>query len=186
MRGMGSALSLLWSWPTPQKIVMVGLDGAGKTTLLYRLKRGESTPTIPTIGFNVEQVTICGSPCTVWDVGGQTRLRALWSHYLEGTSVLVFVVDSQDHTRLTEAGLELRRMLAEPALADSAILILGNKQDLPNAVSCERISALMHPDVESRRWFVQPCCATTGDGVDAGMRWVASLRPKSKSWWWWI
>lgn len=35
----------------------IGLDGAGKTTILYRLQVGEVVTTIPTIGFNVEQVT---------------------------------------------------------------------------------------------------------------------------------
>jgi ADP-ribosylation factor family len=33
-----------------------GLDGAGKTTLLYRMKINKVVPTIPTIGFNAEQV----------------------------------------------------------------------------------------------------------------------------------
>ena len=38
------------------RILMVGLDAAGKTTILYKLKLGENINTIPTIGFNVEQV----------------------------------------------------------------------------------------------------------------------------------
>ena len=41
------------------RILILGLDGAGKTTLLYRLQVGEVVTTIPTIGFNVEQVCIC-------------------------------------------------------------------------------------------------------------------------------
>ena len=40
------------------RILILGLDGAGKTTLLYRLQVGEVVTTIPTIGFNVEQVGI--------------------------------------------------------------------------------------------------------------------------------
>lgn len=39
------------------RILILGLDGAGKTTILYRLQVGEVVTTIPTIGFNVEQVT---------------------------------------------------------------------------------------------------------------------------------
>ena len=39
------------------RILILGLDGAGKTTLLYRLQVGEVVKTIPTIGFNVEQVS---------------------------------------------------------------------------------------------------------------------------------
>jgi GTPase SAR1 family protein len=37
---------------------MVGLDAAGKTTILYKLKLGEVVTTIPTIGFNVETVSL--------------------------------------------------------------------------------------------------------------------------------
>ena len=37
--------------------VMIGLDGSGKTTILYRLKYGQYTNTVPTIGFNCEKVT---------------------------------------------------------------------------------------------------------------------------------
>jgi ADP-ribosylation factor protein 1 len=38
------------------KILMLGLDAAGKTTILYSLKLGQITNTIPTIGFNVEEL----------------------------------------------------------------------------------------------------------------------------------
>ena len=50
---------------------MVGLDGAGKTTILYKLKLGEVTNTIPTVGFNVETVKYKNVSFNVWDVGGQ-------------------------------------------------------------------------------------------------------------------
>ena len=36
--------------------VMIGLDGSGKTTILYRLKYGQYTNTVPTVGFNCEKV----------------------------------------------------------------------------------------------------------------------------------
>ena len=39
--------------------VMIGLDGSGKTTILFRLKYGQYTNTVPTIGFNCEKVTNC-------------------------------------------------------------------------------------------------------------------------------
>ena len=64
---------------------MVGLDAAGKTTILYKLKLGETTTTIPTIGFNVETVTYRNINFTVWDVGGQQVIRPLWHHYYPGT-----------------------------------------------------------------------------------------------------
>jgi ADP-ribosylation factor 1/2 len=52
-----------------------GLDSAGKTTLLYRLKMNEGVITLPTIGFNVETVEHKKSILTLWDVGGQVKIR---------------------------------------------------------------------------------------------------------------
>jgi len=57
------------------RILILGLDGAGKTTILYRLQVGEVVTTIPTIGFNVEQVTYKNIKFQVWDLGGQTSIR---------------------------------------------------------------------------------------------------------------
>ena len=59
------------------RILMVGLDAAGKTTILYKLKLGEIVTTIPTIGFNVETVEYKNISFTVWDVGGQDKIRCL-------------------------------------------------------------------------------------------------------------
>ena len=67
----------------PCKILMLGLDGAGKTTTLYSLKMGEAVQTIPTIGFNVEELNYKTIKFQVWDVGGQEKLRNLWTHYLD-------------------------------------------------------------------------------------------------------
>jgi len=46
------------------RILMLGLDAAGKTTILYRLKLDENLHTVPTIGFNMEQVPIPGTHCS--------------------------------------------------------------------------------------------------------------------------
>lgn len=42
---------------------------------LIRLQVGEVVTTIPTIGFNVEQVTYKNLKFQVWDLGGQTSIR---------------------------------------------------------------------------------------------------------------
>merc|ERR1711973_673870 len=85
------------------RILMVGLDAAGKTTILYKLKLGEIVTTIPTIGFNVETVEYKNISFTVWDVGGQDKIRPLWRHYYQNTQGLIFVVDSNDRERIGEA-----------------------------------------------------------------------------------
>lgn len=89
------------------RILMVGLDAAGKTTILYKLKLGEVVTTIPTIGFNVETVDYKNISFTVWDVGGQDKIRPLWRHYYQNTQGIIFVVDSNDRDRVAEGELLL-------------------------------------------------------------------------------
>ncbi|EDM04600.1 ADP-ribosylation factor 1, isoform CRA_d [Rattus norvegicus] len=115
------------------RILMVGLDAAGKTTILYKLKLGEIVTTIPTIGFNVETVEYKNISFTVWDVGGQDKIRPLWRHYFQNTQGLIFVVDSNDRERVNEAREELMRMLAEDELRDAVLLVFANKQLPPSA-----------------------------------------------------
>ncbi|KAM0970793.1 hypothetical protein PS1_019032 [Malus domestica] len=82
------------------RILMAGLDAAGKTTILYKLKLGEVVSTIPTIGFNVETVEYKNVSFTVWDVGGQDKIRPQWSYDFQKTQGLIFVLDSNDRDKV--------------------------------------------------------------------------------------
>ncbi|KXJ69769.1 hypothetical protein RP20_CCG025906 [Aedes albopictus] len=126
------------------RILMVGLDAAGKTTILYKLKLGEIVTTIPTIGFNVETVEYKNICFTVWDVGGQDKIRPLWRHYFQNTQGLIFVVDSNDRERIVEAEKELQSMLQEDELRDAVLLVFANKQDLPNAMTAAELTDKLH------------------------------------------
>merc|ERR1712205_271276 len=93
------------------RILMVGLDAAGKTTILYKLKLGEVVTTIPTIGFNVETVEYKNINFTVWDIGGQDKIRKLWRYYYHGSNGAIFIIDSSDRDRIEDAREELFRMI---------------------------------------------------------------------------
>ena len=175
---MGSAFAKLFSrlfGKKDMRILMVGLDAAGKTTILYKLKLGEIVTTIPTIGFNVETVEYKNINFTVWDVGGQDKIRPLWRHYFQGTQGLIFVVDSNDRERITEAHDELHKMLAEDELRDAVLLVFANKQDLPQAMSVAEITEKLGlPNIRNRKWYMQATCATSGDGLYEGLDWLAN------------
>ncbi|CAH0381798.1 unnamed protein product [Bemisia tabaci] len=157
------------------RILMVGLDSAGKTTILYKLKLGEIVTTIPTIGFNVETVEYKNISFTVWDVGGQDRIRPLWRHYFQNTEGLIFVVDSNDRERITEASNELHNMLQEDELRDAVLLVFANKQDLPNAMNASELTELLGlSQLRSRRWYIQATCATQGHGLYEGLDWLSN------------
>ncbi|OBS70180.1 hypothetical protein A6R68_01280, partial [Neotoma lepida] len=154
--------------------VAVGLDAAGKTTILYKLKLGEIVTTIPTIGFNVETVEYKNICFTVWDVGGQDKIRPLWRHYFQNTQGLIFVVDSNDRERVQESADELQKMLQEDELRDAVLLVFANKQDMPNAMPVSELTdklGLQH--LRSRTWYVQATCATQGTGLYDGLDWLS-------------
>lgn len=154
---------------------MVGLDAAGKTTILYKLKLGEIVTTIPTIGFNVETVEYKNISFTVWDVGGQDKIRPLWRHYFQNTQGLIFVVDSNDRERVEESKDELTKMLQEDELRDAVLLIFANKQDLPNALSVTELTdKLGLQNLRNRQWYVQTACATQGNGLYEGLDWLSN------------
>merc|ERR1711943_132410 len=162
------------------RILMVGLDAAGKTTILYKLKLGEIVTTIPTIGFNVETVEYKNISFTVWDVGGQDKIRPLWRHYYQNTQGVIFVVDSNDRDRVGEARDELHRMLNEDELREAILLVFANKQDLPNAMNAAEITdKLGLHSLPQRNWYIQSTCATTGDGLYEGLDWLSSAIAKA-------
>jgi len=162
------------------RILMVGLDAAGKTTILYKLKLGEIVTTIPTIGFNVETVEYKNISFTVWDVGGQDKIRPLWRHYFQNTQGLIFVVDSNDRERIAEAQDELQKMLQEDELRDAVLLVFANKQDLPNAMSASELTEKLGlQNLRNRRWYIQATCAVQGDGLYEGLDWLSNELAKS-------
>jgi ADP-ribosylation factor 1/2 len=186
------------------RIVMVGLDAAGKTTILYKLKLGEVVSTIPTIGFNVETVEYKNLNLNVWDVGGQDKIRPLWRYYYNGSNAIIFVIDSSDTERLDLKGMEqafnrkkavdsssdisktaaeeLAKLLEEDELRDAALLILANKQDLPHAMSVAEITERLElHKIRNRPWYVQGCCATTGDGLIEGLDWLSATLTKKQN-----
>merc|ERR1711934_720109 len=155
------------------RILMVGLDNAGKTTVLYKLKLGEVVTTIPTIGFNVETVEYKNISFTVWDVGGQTKIRPLWRHYFQNTQGLIFVVDSNDRDRIHETKDELHKMLNEDDLRGAVLLVFANKQDLPNAMNAAEITdKLGLHALKQRHWYIQAAIVTSGEGLYEGLDWL--------------
>ena len=159
--------------PEEVRILMVGLDNAGKTTILYQLKMGETVKTIPTIGFNVETLDYQGINITVWDVGGQDKIRILWKHYYHHTDGIIFVVDSNDRDRLEDAAEELKKMINEEELIFCPILVWANKQDLNGALPPGEITEVLNMGQYSKRlWLVQGSSATTGFGLKEGLDWI--------------
>ncbi|XP_010304826.2 ADP-ribosylation factor-like protein 14 [Balearica regulorum gibbericeps] len=154
-------------------ILMLGLDSAGKSTLLYKFKYNDVFLTIPTIGFNVDMIEIGKDfTLTFWDVGGQQKMRQVWCNFLENADGLLYVVDSSDKRRLEESKKEFELILKNEFIKSVPVVVLANKQDLPGALNVEEITRRfkMKKYCSDRNWYVQPCCAITGEGLSEALQ----------------
>lgn len=152
------------------RVILLGLDAAGKTTILYQMNLGENIVTLPTVGFNVETVQYKNVNFTVWDVGGQDRIRSLWKHYYQNTDALIWVVDSCDHERMEMACEELHKVLSDDLLQDAKVLVYANKMDLPGAYSVNQVAdAMKITRLRQKDWHIEACCGTNGEGLYEGL-----------------
>ncbi|TMS35971.1 hypothetical protein L596_003249 [Steinernema carpocapsae] len=143
---MGQKISVPLFESFNNQVVMLGLDNAGKSTIMYRLKLNQFVQPAPTIGFNCEKFrptsgVAKGQGFSVWDVGGQEKLRPLWRSYIRHTDAVVFVIDSTDVDRFEEVHVELLNLMRMADLPKHVpILLLANKQDLPLAKTKDEVS----------------------------------------------
>ena len=63
----------------------------------------------------------------------------MWERYCRGVQAIVFVVDSADLEGLEQARKELHGLLSKPSLAGIPLLVLGNKDDLPQSLTTNEL-----------------------------------------------
>lgn len=145
------------------------------------MKHKVSVSTVPTIGFNVEMLEARKSrkpvAVTLWDVGGQRNMREHWQMYHQNAATVVFVVDASDRARLREARGELERTLRSEQLRGCPLVLLANKQDVSGALTVTELKDKfnLRKTCSNRDWFIQPCSATTGVGVEEAFRKVVQM-----------
>lgn len=55
------------------------------------------------------------------------------------------------------------------------LLVFANKQDMAHAIKPQELSEQLHLSrMQDRLWYVQPCCALTGDGLYEGLTWLTT------------
>lgn len=153
---------------------MIGLHNSGKTTLVNVLASGEFTEdTIPTVGFNMRKITKGNVSMKLWDIGGQPRFRSMWERYCRSVNAIVFVIDSADSSKFEAAKTELKNLLDRPSLANIPVLVLGNKNDLPGALSVEEvIDVLDLKSVTEREIACYSISAKNQVNIDITLQWL--------------
>lgn len=191
--GMFSLLYGLWKFLFSKAefhVLILGIDKAGKTTLLEKLKTlysdVEGLPPdriVPTVGLNIGRVEAHKAKLIFWDLGGQLGLRVIWEKYYEEAHAVVFVVDSASPARFEDTKSALDKVIRHPDLQGAPVLVLANKQDLPESVNAEELSRFLElkkqKSVQSR---VQGISAHEGSGIQEGVLWlVESMRNNKRT-----
>ncbi|DAZ98065.1 TPA: hypothetical protein N0F65_001940 [Lagenidium giganteum] len=179
---MFSLLLGLWNYlfsKAELHILIIGLDNAGKTTLLEQIKTifgkkpGIPLDKIPpTVGLNLARVDIKRSRIIFWDLGGQERLRSIWSKYYSESHGLVFVIDSADEARFEEAKTTLTSMLSNSELEGIPLLVLSNKVDLQESRNVQAISTFFETEKLPGAVATHPISALRREGIEPAMNWL--------------
>ncbi len=123
-------------------LVLIGLPNAGKSTIKEVLANNLSPLTVPTIGVTKPvKLKIGKYKVTVYDLGGQ--VTDLWRNYYHEIHGAIWVVDAADIEQLDASKTALQQDVQHEMLKGKPILVMANKQDLPQALSESDIATKM-------------------------------------------
>lgn len=169
-------------------ILILGTDKAGKTTLLEKLKELylnlESLPPdriVPTVGLNIGRIEVGNTKLIFWDLGGQPGLRSIWEKYYEEAHAVIYVVDSICPSRFEDSKSALEKVLRHEDLQGAPLLILANKQDLPEAVAAEELARYLDlKKLDERVYRFEAVSAYDGRGIKESIDWLVDAMERSK------
>lgn len=162
------------------RILILGLDNAGKTTIVKKIINEDVLKVSPTMGFQISTVLYKEYNLNIWDIGGQTSLRAFWGNYFDKTDAIMWVIDGLALERLNESFKELKeKILLQDRLVGIKVLILVNKVDLlDDYEEVEReVSSLLNVDEKipaNQQWKVLSISGKTGFGIIEALEWCIS------------
>ena len=123
------------------KISLVGFSGVGKTTIT-RLIKAEEIPMqhIPTITGDIATIKIGKLHFHLWDFAGQEQFSYLWNNFIKGSDAVLLITDSTlENVEKSKFFLELIKEQA----AQAHTSVIGNKQDIDDAMKPEQIEKIL-------------------------------------------
>ncbi|XP_028554769.1 ADP-ribosylation factor-related protein 1 isoform X1 [Dendrobium catenatum] len=186
-------------------VLILGVHKAGKTSLLEKLKsiylNSEGLPPdriVPTVGLNIGRVEASNAKLVFWDLGGQDLelcnssvmnkkndkkigLRTIWEKYYEEAHAVVFVIDASCPSSFEDSKSALEKVLRNDDLRGAPLLILANKQDLPEAVSSEELARYLDlKELGERLYLFEAVSAYDGMGIKYAIEWLVDAMERSK------
>lgn len=169
-------------WKQEMEVTLVGLQNSGKTTLVTLITNGQfSEDMIPTVGFNMRKFTKGNVVMKLWDLGGQQRFRSMWERYCRGVNAIVYVLDAADHAKIPSAKAELQSLLEKPQLNGIPVLVLGNKNDLADALTVDQIiEQLGLKEIKNREVSCYSISAKNNVNIEITLQWLIKHSSSNK------
>ena len=123
------------------KISLVGFSGVGKTTTTKLICASEIPSVhIPTITGKISTVKIGKLYFHLWDFAGQEQFSYLWNDFILGSDAVLIITDSTlENVEKSRFFIELIKEHAPYAHT----AVIGNKQDLPDALRIQKIEEIL-------------------------------------------
>ncbi|XP_024535770.1 ADP-ribosylation factor isoform X2 [Selaginella moellendorffii] len=158
-------------------IVLLGLDSSGKSTLLAKLRKEKFTSVLPTCGFSCKKWKIQDFAVYVFDLGGRKGFRGIWPHYFAEAYGAIFVLDSNDKARFSEAKEELQNAVSNTYLVGKPVLVVANKQGPGSAMRFDDIKFSLRPLEAAHNLAECKCNLQEGDAAldgdfQEGLQWL--------------
>ena len=145
------------------QVCVVGLSGAGKTTVLEQLRGRlhDEEKNGRRLVHKQMAFEFCELPSDAY----------YWGKTTESADLIMFVVDSTDSDQIRKSMQALHPYLTSVP-ERVPLLVLANKQDLPNAQSTRVMADKLDIDQMIRRHKIQATTAKTGKGLEEALDWA--------------
>ncbi|CAF0815797.1 unnamed protein product [Didymodactylos carnosus] len=148
------------------------------------LKDDRLSQHVPTLHPTSEELVMGNMKFTTFDLGGHAQARRVWKDYFPAVDAIVFLVDAVDRQRLMEAKTELDSLLTDEQVANAPVVVLGNKIDVPGAVSEQELRYILgvsstgkgnvsRNEVTGRPMEVFMCSVLRREGYGEAFRWLS-------------
>ncbi|KAJ2998475.1 hypothetical protein HDV02_004483 [Globomyces sp. JEL0801] len=104
---------------------------------------------------------------------GNVTVEVIAFAITKGANAIVYVVDAADHAKLPSSKTEFHTLMEKPVLRGIPLLVLGNKNDLPDALDVDEIiEAFSLNSITDREVACYSISAKNATNIDAVLQWL--------------
>ncbi|OMJ96176.1 hypothetical protein SteCoe_359 [Stentor coeruleus] len=154
-------------------ILIIGPASSGKKTFLSKLGLNDHNSNNEIIVYNTNTLIPADLTLTSFVYTSSFQINQILEDRINEVTGIIYMLDSTNASQLKLTKAELKNLINIPALENSPIIVLCNKQDLPTAKSVREIEMVIKFEPENKKWNIQGMSAASDDGVTEAIEWIS-------------